>query len=47
MIFYLLSPVLSYNLILIAAAVIPAIILMIHVYKADHLEKKAEAWFGD
>ena len=33
----------TYNIILIAAAVIPAIGLMIYVYKADHLEKESPA----
>ena len=33
----------TYNIILIFAAVIPAIVLMIYVYKADHLEKESPA----
>ena len=33
----------TYNIILIAAAVIPAIGLMFYVYKADHLEKESPA----
>ena len=33
----------TYNIILIFAAVIPAIGLMIYVYKADHLEKESPA----
>ena len=33
----------TYNIILILAAVIPAIGLMIYVYKADHLEKESPA----
>ena len=41
MFYFLLSPVLSYNLILIIAAVIPAIILMVKVYKSDKLEKES------
>ena len=41
MFYFLLSPVLSYNLILIIAAVIPAIILMVKVYKSDRLEKES------
>ena len=33
----------TYNIILIVAAVVPAIGLMIYVYKADHLEKESPA----
>ncbi len=38
MFYYLLSPVLSVNWVLIAAAVIPALFLMVKVYKSDRLE---------
>ena len=43
MFYYLLEPIMTYNRILIAAAVIPAIILMIRVYKSDHIEKESPA----
>ena len=43
MFYYLLQPIMTYNIILILAAVIPAIGLMIYVYKADHLEKESPA----
>ena len=40
--FYFMYPAgLAYNLVLIAAAVIPAVILMIQVYKLDWLEKES------
>ncbi len=41
MFYYLLTPIITYNYILIAAAVIPAIWLMIKVYQSDHLEKES------
>ena len=41
MFYYLLTPIMSYNYILIAAAVIPALFLMARVYKSDHLEKES------
>ena len=41
MFYYLLYPLLSYNFILIAAAIIPAIVLLVHVYRSDHLEKES------
>ena len=41
MFYYLLKPILSFNFILIAAAVIPAVFLMIKVYRADRLEKES------
>ena len=43
MFYYLVRPIVYYNFILIAAAVIPAIALMIRVYQADHLEKESPA----
>ena len=43
MFYYLLTPIVYYNYLLILAAVIPAIILMIHVYKSDHLDKESPA----
>lgn len=42
MFYYLLDPVLSYHFILIAAAVIPAVLLMIKVYRSDRLEKESK-----
>lgn len=41
MFYFLLTPILTYNFILIAAAVIPAIFLMVRVYRADRLEKES------
>lgn len=43
MFYYLVRPIVHYNFLLIAAAVIPAIALMIRVYQADHLEKESPA----
>ena len=43
MFYYLLQPILTYNVILIAAAVLPAILLMIKVYRSDHLEQESPA----
>ena len=37
----MMAPVMAYNWILIAAAVIPAIVLMITVYRSDRLEKES------
>lgn len=41
MFYFLLAPVLIYHWILILAAVIPAVFLMIKVYRSDHLEKES------
>ena len=41
MFYYLIQPIVTYNGILIAAAVIPAIFLMIKVYRSDRLEKES------
>lgn len=41
MFYYLLEPIMTYNLILIIAAVVPAIFLMVKVYKSDRLEKES------
>ena len=41
MFYFLLTPIMSYNFILIIAAVIPAVFLMIKVYKSDRLEKES------
>ena len=43
MFYFLLAPLLSYHFILIAAAVIPAIFLMIRVWRADRLEPESPA----
>ena len=43
MFYYLVAPIMTYNFILIAAAVIPAIFLMVKVYKSDRLEKESPA----
>ena len=41
MFYFLLRPILTYNFILIAAAVIPAVFLMVRVWRADRLEKES------
>ena len=41
MFYYLLEPIMTYNFFLIAAAVIPAIILMVRVWRADRYEKES------
>ncbi len=41
MFYYLFDAFLSYNFILIAAAVVPAIFLMVRVWRADRLEKES------
>lgn len=41
MFYFLLAPLMTYNVILIAAAIIPAIFLMVKVYQSDHLEKES------
>ena len=41
MFYFLMDPILTYNGILIAAAVIPAIFLMVRVYQADRLEPES------
>ena len=43
MFYFLVEPLLNYNFLLIAAAVIPAVILMVKVYQADRLEKESQA----
>ena len=42
MLFFLLQPFLIYHWILIAAAVIPAVVLMVKVYTSDRIEKESE-----
>ena len=41
MFYYLVTPIAAYNIILIAAAVLPAIFLMLKVYQSDRLEKES------
>ena len=41
MFYYILSAVLQYNVILIAAAVVPAIVLLVKVYKSDRVEAES------
>ncbi len=41
MFYYLVAPILMYNGILVAAAVIPAIFLLVRVYRADRLDKES------
>ena len=41
MFYFLLSSLVSYNGILIVAAVVPAIFLMVKVYQSDHLERES------
>jgi RsiW-degrading membrane proteinase PrsW (M82 family) len=41
MFYFLIDPILTYQWILIMAAVIPAIILMVKVYRSDRLEKES------
>ena len=42
--YYLIPTLFSYDAVLIAAAVIPAVFLMIKVYQSDHLEKETPAF---
>ena len=41
MLYFLLTPIITYNLLLIAAAVIPAFVLIIKVYQSDRLEHES------
>ena len=43
MFYFLISSALTYNLFLIAAAVVPAVLLMFRVYRSDRLEKESPA----
>ena len=43
MFYFLLAPIMMYNGILIAAAIIPAVFLMIKVYRLDRLEKESHS----
>ena len=40
MFYYLLTPIMRFNLILILSAVIPAVFLMVRIYRQDKLEKE-------
>ncbi len=40
---YLIQPIMTYNVVLIAAAVIPAVFLMVKVYRSDRLEKESSS----
>ena len=46
MFFWMMSPVLTYRWILIAAAVFPAIFLLIKVYRADKIERESPYLIG-
>ena len=41
MFYFILEPIMMYNWILILSAVIPAVFLMIKVYRADRMEKES------
>lgn len=41
MFYYLIQPILFYNVVLIAAAVVPAIALMLRVYRSDRIERES------
>lgn len=41
MFYYLIRPIVSYNFFLMAAAAVPAIFLMVRVYRSDRLEKES------
>ncbi len=43
MFYYLLSPLLTYNYILVIAAVVPAVFLMLKAYRSDRLEPESPA----
>ena len=43
MFYFFLPSIFSYNILLVAAAVVPAVILMIRTYRADKLEKESSA----
>ncbi|MCR5090241.1 MAG: PrsW family intramembrane metalloprotease [Oscillospiraceae bacterium] len=46
MFYFLLAPILTYNWILIVAAVVPAVFLMVKVYRSDRLEKESPEMIG-
>lgn len=41
MFYFLLEPIMMYNWILILSAVIPAVFLMVKVYRSDRIEKES------
>ena len=43
MFYYILSAMLHYDIILIAAAVVPAVVLLVKVYRADRIEAESPA----
>ena len=43
MFYFLMSPIMTYNFILIAAAVVPAVFLMVKVYRLDRLDTESPA----
>lgn len=43
MFYYLLQPIMTYHLILIIAAIVPAVFLMLKVYRSDRLEPESPA----
>ena len=44
MFYFLISSLMTYNFILLAAAVIPAVVLMVKVYRSDRLEPESPSW---
>lgn len=46
MFYFMLPAVSSYDIILVAAAVIPAVLLMVKVYRSDRLEKESYGMLG-
>ena len=47
MLYFIVQTILIYHWVLIAAAVIPAIVLMVKVYRSDRLEKESPALLGN
>ncbi len=47
MFYFLIQPIMFYNIVLILAAVIPAIFLMFKVYKSDKLERESPYLLGN
>ena len=47
MFYFLMAPILTYNWILIVSAVVPAIFLMVKVYRSDRLDKESPALLGN
>ena len=46
MFFWLLTPILAYNWLLVVAAVVPAIVLLVKVYRSDRLERESPYLIG-